>query len=183
MSTRVWLILIAPPAVIVLIAMALNYWLDVFTLSGSGLKDISPETLVATSAPMVALGYFLTSKPVLSYRPWGDLVRAVTESAIAPLFHAKTLLPILLVSISAGVSEELLFRAIMQPKFGLLGAAVIFALAHCANAFMFFVVLFIGLYLGFLLREYQNLWIAIIAHSVLDFVVFARFRRDLIRPM
>jgi hypothetical protein len=82
-----------------------------------------------------------------------------------------TLPAALLVSISAAVSEEILFRGALQPVFGLLPTSVFFTLLHVQNLLtpgmvMIFVVSWV---FGWVRRRYSTT-AAIVAHFVYDFI-------------
>lgn len=79
-----------------------------------------------------------------------------------------------LISISAAVSEEILFRGAVQPVFGLFLTSVLFAAFHSQYAFTpaTLIILVIGAGLGWL-RQRQNTTAAIMAHFVYNFVQLA----------
>jgi uncharacterized protein len=93
----------------------------------------------------------------------------------------------LLVSLLAGFSEELFFRAALQPALGLWLAALVFALAHTGVsvspaklAFAAFVFV-MGLLLG-TLYERAGLVAAIVAHAVYDLIFLLAVNRFLRPP-
>ena len=86
---------------------------------------------------------------------------------------------IALLSMFAGVFEELLFRAALQPVIGLVPAALLFALMHAQSALFapsrtqavayLAIIVAIGLLLGCVFNTF-GLWAAIALHSVYDYV-------------
>ncbi len=79
---------------------------------------------------------------------------------------------ILLVGISAGVSEELLVRGVLQPRLGLITANLLFALGHAFQygADGLLVVLMLGLVFG-IMRQRWGLIPAIVSHALYDIVL------------
>ncbi len=83
-------------------------------------------------------------------------------------------LGMLIVGISAGVSEELLVRGVLQPRLGLVMANVLFALGHAFQyaADGLLIVLALGLVFGFM-RQRWGLIPAIIGHALYDIFLLA----------
>jgi len=78
----------------------------------------------------------------------------------------------LAVSMSAGVVEELFFRGFLQPRIGLFGATVLFALAHLGygEPFMLFGITLLSLSYGLLAKWRGSIFASIAAHTVFDAV-------------
>lgn len=79
----------------------------------------------------------------------------------------------LLLALSAGVGEEILFRGALQPRLGLGLTAVAFALAHLQYGFLspaMVLVFFLGLALG-IIRRQTNTTTAIFVHLGYNFVL------------
>lgn len=106
---------------------------------------------------------------VWSYMEWPttDLER-FAEIAGLPVHP----LGMLLLGISAGVSEELLIRGVLQPRMGLLVSNIGFTLLHAFQyaADGLFVVFLWGCVFG-LLRWRYGLVAAILAHALYDFIL------------
>lgn len=92
-------------------------------------------------------------------------VERLTEQLLGSLF--TTPLGILTIGLSAGLGEETLFRGALQPRFGLLLTAALFALLHSQYGITLstVVVLVLGLVLGWLRLRY-NTSTAMITHAV-----------------
>ncbi len=78
---------------------------------------------------------------------------------------------IVLLSIAAGIGEELFFRGMLQSYIGIFGAAMIFGLLHALTPAYFVLATAIGLYFGYLYESTNNLLIPMIGHAAYD--VFA----------
>ena len=103
----------------------------------------------------------------LANGPLGELIR-----------HGSTGLFFML-SLMAGIGEELLMRGFFQPHFGLLITAAIFGLCHALTPAYFIFSAIFCLYLG-VLYEYtsQMLVIPIAIHSGYDFMMLCVYRRQ-----
>lgn len=82
-----------------------------------------------------------------------------------------TLPNIFIIGIGAGISEEILFRGAMQPKFGILFTSILFALGHVQYTFFgIFILFIISIILGYL-RRLTNTTTTIITHSFYDIIL------------
>jgi membrane protease YdiL (CAAX protease family) len=139
--------------------------------------------LLATVPLLLVLGWMLRS----TASPVRNLVNLVTEE-VGPLVARCTLLQLGCLAAVAGISEELLFRGVLQPALGrwlpqsaaLVLASLIFGVVHAASRVYALFAALMGLYLGavFLLRS--SLIPPILAHGLYDFLalgmVAARYR-------
>ena len=104
--------------------------------------------------------------------------RQFRDEIVRPLAAGLTWTSAVVVSILAGVGEEMFFRGLVQSELGIVIASVLFGLLHfgpAARQFAFVVFLYvvIGLYFGLIVVFAGDLWVAVIAHSVYDIVAFA----------
>lgn len=90
-----------------------------------------------------------------------------------------------LVAVLAGVGEELLFRGVLQTLLirwttlivGLLAASLLFGLAHALSRIYFLLATLIGLYLGCLVIQCNDLVSVMVAHALYDFLALAYLSR------
>jgi len=129
---------------------------------------------LAAAAPMALSLILLDRYPI---GPFKDLER-VARDVIVPLFRDASLGELLLVSILAGLGEEMLFRGVAQVGIaqltgsawiGLLVASLLFGLAHPITATYIAVAGLIGVYFGWLLLATGDLTAPITAHAAYDF--------------
>ena len=111
------------------------------------------------------------------YRRHFDLV----DQLMKPLADSLGLFPALLVSLSAGVGEELFFRAVLQTEFGIVVASIVFSLVHfglAAKRYYVLVIVYavIGVYFGLLFWAFASVWVPLIAHFVYDFLALCYLR-------
>lgn len=113
--------------------------------------------------------------------PLARLVRVVDE-LLVPLFRDCRLLELAMISVLAGLGEEMLFRGVIQQALeaglagplgtwiGLAVAAVIFGLVHMVTPTYALLAFSIGLYLGTIwIAGNYNLLVPITTHAVYDF--------------
>jgi membrane protease YdiL (CAAX protease family) len=103
------------------------------------------------------------------------------DTVVYPL--AKTMGPAaaLLISLCAGIGEELFFRGVLQTEFGLLIASLLFSLLHFGAAvreFPFVAVWYaiIGGYIGWVYVIEGSIWVPILMHAIYDFAALLYFR-------
>jgi membrane protease YdiL (CAAX protease family) len=121
---------------------------------------------------------------------WQPLVRLrkEVEKVVADLFAGCGWPEFALVSIAAGVGEEILFRGALQPLvigwtvpwIGIVVVALLFGLAHALTQTYFILATLIGLYFGWLAFAYDDLIAPIVAHAVYDCfaLIFIQRRAD-----
>jgi membrane protease YdiL (CAAX protease family) len=121
---------------------------------------------------------------------------ALYQLNIKPLAKIKTLLldmlgplllryhwtDLLILAVIAGVSEEILFRGVIQPWMesswgmltGLIVSSILFGLAHAVTLLYFLLATLMSVYLGLLLdiEASRNLLIPIVTHGFYDFLAF-----------
>ncbi|MGH9348251.1 MAG: lysostaphin resistance A-like protein [Vicinamibacterales bacterium] len=113
----------------------------------------------------------------------GDALRHVCRAIVRPLFEHVNAAQIALVSVLAGVAEELLFRGVVQPLVGLPAASLIFGAVHVGGrGFIGYGVwaACIGALFGWLMVETGGLLAPIVAHAVYDAfaLAYVRYGRD-----
>jgi hypothetical protein len=120
---------------------------------------------------------------VIEWIPWRIFrdVEDVIDRLVVPLFARCSAWQLAVVSLSAGVGEELLFRGLFQdglarwlgPPHGvwvaLLVASLAFGLCHYLTAGYAILATLIGVYLGGLLIWTDNLLTPVVAHGLYDF--------------
>ncbi len=111
--------------------------------------------------------------------PIGPLhrLRKFCDEEVTPLFAESSWSEIALVSIAAGVGEEMLFRGFLQASFcawlgtpwGLAISSILFGLLHPISIIYMVIAAFIGFYLGAIWILNGNLLTVMVTHAVYDF--------------
>lgn len=115
-------------------------------------------------------------------RPLKDFVRTV----VSPLAKALSLPAIVVLSVAAGVGEEILFRGVLQHELGLFLSSIIFALAHFGTAtfrlpLVALLYVFASLFLGSLFAFTGSLVSVITAHITYDFFALVALKQMPVR--
>lgn len=90
------------------------------------------------------------------------------------IFKSLNFKEIFFICIFIAVSEELLFRGVIQTTFGYIPASIIFALVHVrylSKPVLLVSVLLISFFIGYLFEMTGNLIVTILAHFTVDFVL------------
>lgn len=90
------------------------------------------------------------------------------------IFQNLPIRNIFLIALIVSISEELLFRGVLQTVFGYVIASTIFALVHFRylnKPVLFISILLISFYIGYLFHITNNLLVTIVAHFLVDFIL------------
>ncbi len=140
---------------------------------------VRPTWVQATAALLAAQALWLTSLlfAAAAFILTPDQVRQLARVS-AQIYggFGRNPLPWIVLSLSAGVCEEILFRGALQPRLGLPLTAVLFAAVHVQYgiSIVLGLILVSGLALG-LLRRYANTTACIICHAAYDLMVSIPF--------
>jgi hypothetical protein len=180
-GTIIWLTVFIEGG-LALLAMAIG-WL----LSRPPLEQISwtwaaaGQGIVAT-VPMVGLLILMVRWPVGPLRSLLELV----ERQLVPSLRNCKLADLALISLAAGVGEELMFRGVLQTWLAqstgntwlaVVVAAALFGAAHPISLTYAAVAALIGVYLGWLFVASGNLLAPIVTHAAYDFVALVMLLR------
>ena len=124
--------------------------------------------------------------------PIGPLkhLRDVGEELLPQMFAGASVLQLAIVSLAAGVGEELLFRGLVQaglsrwiegaagPWIALAAASLLFGVCHWLNSTYAAAAALAGLYFGLIFWLTGSLWTPIVTHAMYDFLALLY----LIRP-
>lgn len=137
------------------------------------------DARAAGTGVLAALPLFLFFL-LAAHWPTGPLrrIRAILDELLLPLLRPCTIADLALISLLAGVGEELLFRGILQgalarwlpfgPSLAL--ASVVFGLAHLITPTYAVIATAIGAYLGWLWQFTGDLLCPIVTHALYDFL-------------
>jgi membrane protease YdiL (CAAX protease family) len=165
------------------VALALGWLLDQPPLGkGFALTPAAVGLGVAASVPMIVLFLLIAHHPV---GPFASL-KKFFEEVIRPLFRDCTVWELALISLLAGLGEEMLFRGVLQgyaerwvgPWAALALASVVFGLFHPISLLYVALAAALGAYLGlvWMFADYNAL-VVIVTHAVYDFVLLVYLLR------
>eukprot|EP00741_Cyanophora_paradoxa_P003143 tig00000681_g3052.t1 len=143
-----------------------------------GTFAITPEALglsLAGTAPLLAI---LFGSEKIDWEPLKALSRTMDDVSLA--FRGLSVLDFAFLATAAGVCEELFFRAAVQTgladRFGdpaaVLGASVLFSLAHAISPQYIGATFIAGLYFGWMFLASHNIAVPMLVHALYDFVAF-----------
>jgi membrane protease YdiL (CAAX protease family) len=158
------------------------------------IADIDPFQNIYFSETAVAYGLVGTIPLFLMFlaleKIQGESVVKIRElllNTLGPGLHHYHWTDLFMLAAIAGISEELLFRGVIQPWIeaswgitaALIGSNVIFGLVHAVTPLYAVLATLVGIYLGLSL-DYggeRNLLIPIIIHGFYDFLAFVALMR------
>jgi membrane protease YdiL (CAAX protease family) len=113
-------------------------------------------------------------------------LRELVRSLAREVFAAAPGWQLAVVSLAAGLGEELLFRGALQPlavrwldpAAGLVAVSVLFGALHAATVTYFLLATGVGLYLGWLAQQYDDLVAPIFIHAAYDWAALTLLLRD-----
>lgn len=160
---------------LLLVAWVLAWFLDTSFLdlhrwSWKGLAVGLTSTL-----PLISMFFWLLQS---KWEPCQN-IRRIMDVFIRPIFQQFTVLQLLVISIVAGISEEILFRGVIEggakSSIGTVAAillsAVIFGACHALTKFYFVLATFMGVYMSVVWMATGQLLAPIVTHAVYDFLI------------
>lgn len=102
------------------------------------------------------------------------------------IFEKRSIPHIILLTAVIAVSEEILFRGILQTHFGIWIASLIFAVLHfryLSKWLLFLMVVSISFLLGYVYEITENLYTTILAHYLIDLVFAIQIRWQFVREV
>ena len=170
MSLRIKILLLAfvveGGAFIVAVVLARVWGIALFPLTEAPLRDMAIGT-VAASVPFI-LFIFALSEAGRAIPLLGS-VRKIIQERIGPLFASARLVDIFLISLAAGIAEELLFRGVIQTKGGIVAASILFGALHWVTPAYALMATVMGFYIGLVYHFGHSLLIPVQLHCLYDF--------------
>jgi len=158
------------------IAYFLGLWLSIDPLAS--LKPDLMAAVLGMAGSLPLYGVFLSTYHWEATQG----VRTFLIEKMGALLAACSLWELLYLGMLAGITEEILFRGLLQPWLeqhwgwmgGLIFSNLIFALLHWITPLYAFLAGLCGLYLGFMLDigPERNLLSPILVHAIYDFLAF-----------
>ncbi len=172
---------VAFEAALIVAALVLGWLLDEPPVSDFGFTLGGLAWGVAAVVPMLGLLWFSRQ---ISWRPFRRL-RIVLDRRLMPMFRGWSPWDLASLSLVAGVSEEMLFRGVVQDAatsryglpMGLMIGSLVFGMLHAVTRTYAVLVTLIGVYLGAIYVACGNLLVPIIAHGLYDFLALLYLAR------
>lgn len=165
-----------------LLAWGLGWLLDQPALANLHWRPGDLALALAATLPMLLIFVLFLRLP---FGPFVRIQRFVDEF-LRPLFVPCTLVELAVLSLAAGIGEEMLFRGVLQGVFshwwgpwpGVLAASVVFGLLHLITPTYAVMATLLGVYLGGCFLASDNLLVVIVAHALYDFVALVYLVRS-----
>ena len=147
---------------LLLVGWILSWFFSIPLWGGSSWDWIGFIVGLTSTLPMLSLFFWLLQS---NWEPCKE-IRHMMDEAVLPMFKDFTILQIALLSIAAGVSEEVLFRAV----------------CHALTKFYLILATIMGIYLSLVWMSTGQLLSPIITHAVYDFIVLIWYLRLRVSP-
>ncbi|MGZ5027678.1 MAG: CPBP family intramembrane glutamic endopeptidase [Methylobacter sp.] len=159
------------------------------------IADIDPFANLHFSEPAIAYGVIGTLPLFLLFLSLEQIqaepvikIKNLLLETLGPSLHRYHWTDLLILASIAGLSEEALFRGVIQPWMesswgmaaGLIGSNIIFGLAHAVTPLYAVLAALVGMYLG-LSMDYggdRNLLLPVVIHGLYDFLAFIALMRS-----
>lgn len=162
---------------VLLLALMLSQWLSIplTPLTTDFFRDILTGTAGAVP-PFILFSFLISDRATVI--PGIRELRDVLRGPIRDLFHEATVVDLVGIALLAGFAEECLFRGVLQVKFGIVAASIVFGLAHLITPAYFVIALVMGAYLGLFFQYTGSLLAVIHLHFLYDLLalVYLRYR-------
>ncbi len=99
---------------------------------------------------------------------WFRSIRKIVTNDIKAIFLNAELIDIIIIALIAGIAEEMLFRGVLQVRFGIVAASIIFGLLHYISPAYVIIAALMGLYMGAFYYFSKSLLVPIQIHFLYD---------------
>lgn len=163
---------------LIFLAILLGWFADINPFENIHFSENAVMYGILGALPLFLLFLVLQQLPYVSVQK----IRNVLFETLGPSMHRYNWADLLVIAVIAGVSEEILFRGVIQPWIedswgmmtGLIACSLLFGLVHAVTLLYAILAASVGIYLGLVLdyESERNLLIPIVIHSVYDFLAF-----------
>jgi membrane protease YdiL (CAAX protease family) len=170
-------------ASLIVIAVALGWFVGINPFAGLSINNAAIFYGVVGTMPLFLLYMALQN---INADSVVNIRRFLLET-LGPALHRYDWSDLFVLAAIAGISEEVLFRGVIQPWMesfwgatgGLIGSNIVFGLVHAITPLYLVLATVVGIYLGLAL-DYggeRNLLTPIIIHGLYDFLAFIALMR------
>lgn len=163
---------------LILVALVIGWLTDIDPFAAIHFSEADIFTGLVATIPLFLLFMMLYLLPTESLQQ----MKTILLETLGPMMHKYHWSDLLILAAVAGISEEILFRGVLQPWMenawgataGLIGSNIVFGLVHAVTPLYAFLAASVGIYLGLLLDygDQRNLITPIVVHSFYDFLAF-----------
>jgi hypothetical protein len=168
------------------VGLAGGWWFETPILEGMNVDLRSAGLAIVATFPLL----FVSLLGLRRKSGFGAELLEVIRKTLGELFATCSVIDLLIVSIMAGIGEELFFRGFLQDSLGnvihpwaaLVLVSALFGVVHWASWVYALAAGMIGLYLGIIFLVTGNLFVAIAVHALYDFGAILVISRMLQQP-
>ncbi len=183
---RMTLIVLVTEVVLAVVGLVVGRWIGTPILEDARVDLRSGVLALAATLPLVAFVFWGMRTELAFFARFRELVR----ETVVPLFASCSLPELLLISIMAGIGEEVFFRGFLQGSLGrvvdpwiaLALVSALFGVVHAVSIGYAIVAGLLGVYLGMLLLLTGNLFLAVAVHALFDFGALLLISRMTLPP-
>ncbi|MDR1484254.1 MAG: CPBP family intramembrane metalloprotease [Planctomycetaceae bacterium] len=176
-----------------IVAIILGYLFGVDFFRGMFLNERVIVAIIVLTLPLLGCYFFCRVLPFESFRAIDRLIGEIFQKYMSQLSVRQ----LAIISIAAGLGEELFFRALLQSGISealinwtknateirteiwsdfcmvmiLIFVSLLFGLAHAATKMYFFLAFLVSIYFGVILIVSGNIFIPIAIHAIYDFCI------------
>jgi membrane protease YdiL (CAAX protease family) len=168
-----WAFLFEGAALLIAVILSRYLGISLLPLSDNPLKDAALG--VAGTVPPLAFFLFSVSSRADRVPALGALKKIVLTD-VRSIFRNSSPNDIVVISLIAGIGEEFLFRGVLQVKYGIVFASIVFGLLHFVSPAYAAVTTVMGFYLGAFFQKTGGLLAPVIIHFLYDLAALLYLR-------
>ncbi len=167
-------------AAILALALAWYFDISIFPLT----VNIAGDILAGTAAALPPFLFFVFSVSDKAEKaPLIGTLRHKVITDIKDIFDNMTMVELALISLLAGIGEEMLFRGVIQVRFGIIVASLFFGVLHSISIAYVMVTIVMGFYIGYIFEAGGSLLIPIQLHFMYDFAALVYLKYVVKKPV
>ena len=135
------------------------------------------DTVIGLIGTVLPFAFFLFSVSSKADRiPMLGSLKKIVLTEVMAIFRNSSLNDLIVISLLAGIGEEFLFRGVIQVKFGIVFASILFGLLHFVSPAYAIVTTVMGFYLGAVFQISGGLLAPVIIHFLYDLAALIYLR-------
>ena len=135
------------------------------------------DIVIGLIGTVLPFAFFLFSvSPKADRIPMIGSLKKIVLTEVRAIFRNSSLNDLIVISLLAGIGEEFLFRGVIQVKFGIVFASILFGLLHFVSPAYAIVTTVMGFYLGAVFQISGGLLAPVIIHFLYDLAALIYLR-------
>jgi len=135
------------------------------------------DVAIGFAGTILPFAFFLFSiSPKADRIPMLGQLRKIVITEVGAIFRNSSINDLIVISLLAGIGEEFLFRGVIQVKFGIVFASILFGLLHFVSPAYAIVTTVMGFYLGAVFQISGGLLAPVIIHFLYDLAALVYLR-------